>query len=123
MSTDLPSWCRQLKSERWSKDAEVDILESYLTESTTATEAAEKLTAYIDRSLTAGSKVGRIWTILQLCANECPVAHDAILALFKAVVAIPASKDTGGVDWQNQETSYRELWRDCYDCMLSPPLL
>jgi hypothetical protein len=120
MSTDFPAWCRELKSENWFKAAEVDVFESYLTENITATEVAEKLTGYTDRALTADSKVGRIWTLLMLCADECSAAHDAIIELIKAIIVIPASKDTGGVDWTDQETSFKELWRDSYDCKLPP---
>jgi hypothetical protein len=122
MATTLPDWCRQLKSEKWTKDSEVDVLESYFTEAITATEAAATLTTYTNRAQTASSKVGRIWTMLQLCAEECPEAHDAILELIKALVVIPSSKNTGGVDWSDEETSFKELWRDSYDCMFNTRL-
>jgi hypothetical protein len=121
MSTDIPTWCREIKSEKWCKDFEVDTLESYLVESITSTEAAEKLTAYTDRGQTADSKVGRIWTLFQLCANECADAQDALVELIKAIIAVPPSKITGGVDWTDQERSFKELWQDSYDCMPSPP--
>src|ERR1700761_3935131 len=106
MTTDYPLWCHALKSEEWCKGTEVDILESYLTESITTSEAAEKLTAYTDRRSTAESKVGRIWTMLQLCADECFDAHEMLIDLIKALINIPASKETGGVDWRDQETSF-----------------
>jgi hypothetical protein len=123
MATAFSDWCRQLKSEKWSNNSEIDILESYVSEGITATEAAARLTAYGDRSQTANSKIGRIWTMLQLCADECPDTHDALIELIRALVAIPPSKDTGSVDWSDQETSFKELWRDSYDCMLAYPFL
>lgn len=60
MATDIQAWCRETKSEKWTDDREVEILEAYLDETLTATEAAEELTAYIDRKKTAETKVGRI---------------------------------------------------------------
>lgn len=123
MSTDFPAWCSDIKTEKWCKDSEVDILESYLLGSITAFEAAENLTEYADRRQTAQSKVGRIWTLLQVCADECADAHDALVELIKSIIATPASKNTGGVNWADQERSFSESWRDSYDCMSSAPLL
>jgi hypothetical protein len=75
----------------------IDILESYLTEPITASEAAEKLTAYTNSRSTAENIIGRIWTILQLCVDERLDAHEMLIKLIQALVSIPASEETGGV--------------------------
>jgi hypothetical protein len=122
--SDFSAWCRDLKSEKWVQDSEISILESYLTESISASEAAEKFTKYTDRSSTAESKVGRLWTLILLCADENPDAHEALVELLRAVVGVSASKETGGVDWTSEEqrTRFKETWRDSYDCGFSSPV-
>lgn len=119
MATDVQAWCRETKSEKWTDDREVDIVGQYLDGTLTATEAAEKLTEYVDRRNTAENKVGRIWTLLQLCAVECADLHEQLIDLIEAIVACSPSKRTGGVDWTEQETSFKETWRDYYDCEFS----
>lgn len=116
MATDIQAWCRETKSAKWTDDREVEILESYLEETLTASEAAEELTAYIDRNKTLETKIGRIWTLIQLCAVNCADLHELMVQLIKAIIASAPSKRTGGVDWTKQETSFKELWRDSYDC-------
>lgn len=39
-----------------------------------------------------------------------------MIELIKAIITSAPSKRTGGVDWTEQETSFKELWRDSYDC-------
>lgn len=116
--TDFSAWFEPLRSEKWTKDHEINILESYLEEFRTATEAAELLTQYTNRSSTAESKVGRLWTLLLLCADECADAHEALVELLRAMVGVSASKETGGVDWTSaeQRRRFEETWRDSYDC-------
>lgn len=116
MATDIQAWCREAKSENWTDDREVDALEAFLDGSLTATEAAQELTEYTDRRKASNNQVGRIWTLLQLCAVECADLHEPLVDLIKAIVACAPSKRTGGVDWTKQETSFRELWRDTEDC-------
>ncbi|KAE9970756.1 hypothetical protein BLS_004762 [Venturia inaequalis] len=117
MATPTQGWCREIQSEQWTDDREVDILGAYLDGTLTATEAAEGLTNYVDKRKTAATKVGRIWTLLQVCAVECADLHEQLIDLIKAMTACVPSKRTGGVDWTKQETSFKETWRESYDSL------
>ncbi|KAE9973627.1 hypothetical protein EG328_004298 [Venturia inaequalis] len=119
MATPTQGWCREIQSEQWTDDREVDILGAYLDGTLTATEAAEGLTNYVDKRKTAATKVGRIWTLLQVCAVECADLHEQLIDLIKAMTACVPSKRTGGVDWTKQETSFKETWRESYDSQLA----
>lgn len=95
-------------------ESECSALTSYLNGDIDAQPCATELTKYTNRRLPVTSKLCIYGLIIQLGINFAET-HEDLVTLIKEIRNIPASKDTGDIDWTNEKESFDEAFRGSYD--------
>lgn len=117
MATDFHTFFAQLRAEHPKAsypEAECSILTSYLNGDVDAQQCATELTKYTNRRLPVNSKL-KIWDLLIQVALHFTDTHEDLTLLTSEIFSIPASKDTGGIDWTAETQSFGEAFRSFYD--------
>lgn len=118
-TSDYTEWFDAVRGEGYYIDGGGPAFEAYLSGRVPPPEAAARVTERDPKSkLPADAKVGRVWTLLLFCAEDCLEAHPAIIELLRRIGTLPKSTEEGGVDWAGNDarTSWGRLWRDANDC-------
>ncbi|KAJ4382936.1 hypothetical protein N0V86_002163 [Didymella sp. IMI 355093] len=117
MVTDFDALFTRLRVENPKAsypESECSTLVSYLNGDIDAQQCATELTKYTNRRLPVSSKLGICSLIIQLGLNFAKI-HEDLVTLIVEIRSIPASKDTGGIDWSNEQQSFDEAFRSFYD--------
>ncbi|KAF3046599.1 hypothetical protein E8E12_011151 [Didymella heteroderae] len=99
-------------------ESECSTLTSYLNGDIDAQQCAEELTKYTNRRLPVSSKLSICGLVVQLGINFAGT-HEDLVTLVEEIRNIPASKDTGGIDWTNERAAFDEAFRGFYDSIWS----
>lgn len=94
--------------------SECSTLTSYLNGNIDAQRCATELTRYTNRRLPVSSKLCICDLIVHLASNFAET-HEDLISLIKQIRNIPASKETGGLDWANENGSFDTAFRSSYD--------
>lgn len=99
-------------------ESECSTLTSYLNGDIDAQTCATELTKYTNRRLPVSSKRCICDIIIQLSINFAET-HEDLVILVKEIRSIPASKETGDIDWTKEKGSFDEAFRGFYDSIWS----
>ncbi|KAF3051939.1 hypothetical protein E8E11_006551 [Didymella keratinophila] len=99
-------------------ESECSTLTSYLNGHIDAQRCATELTKYTNRRLPVSSKLCVCYLIVQLGINFTGT-HEKLVILIEEIRNVPASKDTGDIDWTNERESFDEAFRGSYDSIWS----
>lgn len=94
--------------------SECSTLTSYLDGDIDAQTCATELTKYTNRRLPASSKLC-IWDLIVQLGTNFAETHEDLVTLVEEIRKIPASKETGDIDWTNEKGSFDEAFRGIYD--------
>ena len=121
MATDYDAYFISLRT-KYPKatypEPECSTLGAYLNGTTDAQRCARELTTYTNRRVPADSKL-RIWDLIILLARDFAETQDDLVTIITAIRKVPASKQTGGIDWTNETQSFNETFRGIYDSVWS----
>lgn len=102
-------------------EAERSTLTSYLKGDIDAQQCAAQLTKYTNRRLPVSSKLC-IHNLIVQVGLHFEETHEDLVTLIQEIRRIPESKDTGGIDWANEQKSFDESFRSVYDSLWSQTL-
>lgn len=110
---DYKEWIAAENEKDAFERPELEALEAYLNESSSLSEAVQRITA---RSNTwATSQPARVsWMLLHLARN-CPDVHERIIDVIKAIFMTPHPKDNDEIDWEQESGCFSLAWREMHD--------